>query len=288
MPSRMIREGLLDSDPLAQAGELAEVLFTRLMLVADDYGRFDGRVTVICRRCWPLGGPNEQDVAARLASLARVGLVTVYQAEGKPFICIPKFNQRLRLKTKSKYPDPPETPTAPVIRQPDAGQVTDTRRPEVEVKRSEEPLPPSVVVETTVPPPSAPVVGGVVDESKAHELAAVCASNRVTGAHFNGQHVQQWLREGVTADLLRDAIAQARATGKPHPEVIPVKYLLPIVERARSGGGKPPDNAWRKDTNRAVAKGRELGVSPRAGEEMYDFVQRIDEALRDRARSQVA
>lgn len=106
MPNRILREGFLDAPAIAQAGEAAEVLFIRLILVADDYGRFDGRVTVICRRCWPAGGPGEADVLERLKTLAACGLVVMYQADGKPYLFIPNFRQRSRAM-KSKFPPPP-------------------------------------------------------------------------------------------------------------------------------------------------------------------------------------
>lgn len=106
MPNRILREGLLDSERLRLAGEAAEVLFVRLTLVADDFGRFDGRVTVICRRCWPLGGPDDKDVLERLVKLTEQRLVIAYEVDGKPFIFIPNFKQRTR-SSKSKFPDPP-------------------------------------------------------------------------------------------------------------------------------------------------------------------------------------
>lgn len=106
MPNRILREGLLDAPAIAQAGEAAEVLFIRLILVADDYGRFDGRVTVICRRCWPAGGPGEADVLERLKTLAACELVVMYQVDGKPYLFIPNFRQRSRAM-KSKFPPPP-------------------------------------------------------------------------------------------------------------------------------------------------------------------------------------
>jgi hypothetical protein len=109
MPNRILREGLLDSEPLSKSGEKAEVLFMRLLLVADDFGRFDGRLSVICRRCWPLGeptDPNEMDVLERLTKLTEHKLVVAYEVDGKPFIFIPKFKQRTRA-SKSKFPDPP-------------------------------------------------------------------------------------------------------------------------------------------------------------------------------------
>lgn len=137
-------------------------------------------------------------------------------------------------------------------------------------------------------PPTAQEMAAAVlgNEDKAHDLAGVCIANRVVGASFNSPWVQQWVREGVTAEHLRDAIAEARATGKPDPEVIPVKYLAPILERVRSGK-KPVDNGWRKDEKRAIAKGREYGLEARAGEDLFSFVNRIDAAISERARSSV-
>jgi hypothetical protein len=126
MPTRLIREGYLDSERISKAGEKAEVLFIRLMLVADDYGRFDGRVSVICRRCWPLGeptDPTEIDVTERLSQLATAGLLIQYEHQGKPFIYIPKFKQRTRA-TKSKYPEPPAGYPQ------DDGPATDTSQPQ--------------------------------------------------------------------------------------------------------------------------------------------------------------
>jgi uncharacterized protein YdaU (DUF1376 family) len=156
------------------------------------------------------------------------------------------------------------------------------------------PKPTTTVVAETTAPPRPPAGGGEPEElqtpepdSRAHELASVCAMNRVSGAAFNGPYVAQWLRDGVTAAQIREAITQARATGKPDPETIPIKYLLPIVERVRSGRDQTPDTGWRRDEKRAVAKGRELGINPRAGEELPDFVHRVDQALQQRARSQV-
>ena len=105
MPNRIMREGFLDAEAISRAGELAEVLFTRLILVADDYGRFDGRLTVICRRCWPNGGPDEESVKERLVALAKHGLIVRYEVDGKPYLFLPNFKQRSRAM-KSKFPPP--------------------------------------------------------------------------------------------------------------------------------------------------------------------------------------
>lgn len=111
MPNRILREAMLDSENLSKAGELAEVLFVRMLLIVDDFGRFDGRLSVICRRCWPLGepsDPSEVAVLERMSKLIENKLIIPYEVDGKPFIYIPKFKQRTRAE-KSKFPEPPST-----------------------------------------------------------------------------------------------------------------------------------------------------------------------------------
>lgn len=87
-------------------------------------------------------------------------------------------------------------------------------------------------------PPPQPAAMGAVDESKAHELGSICAMNRVAGGWFNSETVRQWVREGVTGEILQEAIAEARRTGKPDPEPIPIRYLLPIVARVQASDPK--------------------------------------------------
>lgn len=303
MPSRMIREGMIDSEALHRAGEAAEVLFTRLMLVADDYGRFDGRVSVICRRCWPLGGPDEASVNERLCALAREALVMLYEVGGKSFICIPKFHQRLRLKKPSKWPDPPKLSThdshMPDTCPTDAGQMTGTCPPEarsekreVEVSRSSSATvyPQggdsagarcAAVLESLKPrnAPAGRIEGG--DETPAGELAAVCIANGIRANAFHPL-VVEWAREGVTVEKLRDAIVTART--RKGDGSIPPAYLDPILR----DGAKPAEQPWRSDDQAAIAKGRELGIEAKRGEDFHAFRRRIDEALHQRARRAVA
>jgi hypothetical protein len=117
MPSRYLREGFLDSEQVEQVDEPAAMLYVRLILVSDDYARFDGRLAMIERACWPNGKnvPDKEELERRLQALADAkdpttgqGLIVRYEAAGKPFLMIPKFGQRTRA-VKSKYPDPPHT-----------------------------------------------------------------------------------------------------------------------------------------------------------------------------------
>lgn len=127
MPDRYLRTGLLSSERIAAAGEPAEILFTRLLLVIDDFARYDGRLTVICRACWPGGfdtDPKPDEVRQRLDSLIAHKAVVAYEVGGKPFIYIPNFKQRTRAK-KSKWPAPPQGCPADDGQMPDNSQSSD-------------------------------------------------------------------------------------------------------------------------------------------------------------------
>ena len=126
MPNRILREGFLDDELVSALSEGAETLYARLILVVDDYGRFDGRPEFIRVKCYPLlVGDDElaksgkrdvsvKAVASRLRELARKddtgrSLITLYRAKGKPFLELHNHKNRLR-QTHSKWPAPPAVP----------------------------------------------------------------------------------------------------------------------------------------------------------------------------------
>lgn len=108
MPSRILREGLIDSDAIGQVSMGAELLFVRLILLADDFGRYDGRVSVICRRAFVNRRAYDDAMTAEwLHELADARLVGLYYINGRPYLQILNFKQRTRQKV-SKFPDPPD------------------------------------------------------------------------------------------------------------------------------------------------------------------------------------
>lgn len=108
MPNRILKESICASDTIDELSWFEEVLFYRLIVNCDDYGRFDGRPSIIKNRLFPLKeNLTLKAVSAAVDSLAKAGLVTLYEFEGKPFLFLPTWNshQSIRAK-KSKYPDP--------------------------------------------------------------------------------------------------------------------------------------------------------------------------------------
>lgn len=135
MPNRILREGLLDSDAVGEVSPMAELLFVRLMLLADDFGRYDGRASVVCRRAWVNRRTiDEQTTDEWLTELHQAGLIERYAVDGKPLLVITNFRQRSRA-SGSKYPAPPSpgggaSVEDQALSRKDVRQTTDKRQTE--------------------------------------------------------------------------------------------------------------------------------------------------------------
>lgn len=108
MPNRIIKESICVSDSIDQLSWFEEVLFYRLTVNCDDYGRFDGRIPVIKNRLFPLkDNLTAKSVKDGINKLASVGLVVLYESGGKPYLCLPTWNDHQNVRAKrSKYPEP--------------------------------------------------------------------------------------------------------------------------------------------------------------------------------------
>lgn len=109
MPNRIIKESICRSDTINSLKPFEEVLFYRLIVVCDDYGRFDGRPSVIKGYCFPLKDTAVNDIKAALAKLVETGLVELYEVQGKPVLQLSTWSRHQQIRAKkSKYPSPDE------------------------------------------------------------------------------------------------------------------------------------------------------------------------------------
>lgn len=130
MPDRILRD-YTDSEPVTEAGELAESLFIRLIQKADDYGCLEANPKVLRSVLYPLREDiRAADIVKRMQKCAVVGLVSVYEVAGtgatrwlstdeltgatavgsKWCVFIHNFRQRIREPApKPKCDPPPET-----------------------------------------------------------------------------------------------------------------------------------------------------------------------------------
>lgn len=108
MPNRIIKESICVSDSIDELSWFEEVLFYRLIVNCDDYGRFDGRIPVLKNRLFPLKeNVTAKSVKDGINKLASVGLVILYESEGKPYLYLPTWNDHQNVRAKrSKYPEP--------------------------------------------------------------------------------------------------------------------------------------------------------------------------------------
>jgi hypothetical protein len=103
MPNRMLRDWT-DSEKVNALSWQGEVLLVRLIMKADDYGRFTANPKLLKSFLFPLkDGIRDADISRFLAECERAGLIRVYTSDAKPFLEISNFNQRMRAKV-SRYP----------------------------------------------------------------------------------------------------------------------------------------------------------------------------------------
>jgi hypothetical protein len=112
MPTRLLRDGILDSAAVNTLSFPAEVFYRRLMSVVDDFGRFDGRAAVLRGRLYPLkiDTVREADIARWIAECEKAGLIALYAVDHKPYLLFHRLGTP-RAK-ESKYPPPPADVTA--------------------------------------------------------------------------------------------------------------------------------------------------------------------------------
>ena len=108
MPDRIIKESSCTSDTLNQLSDFEERFWWRLTVNCDDYGRCDARPAILKSKLFPLAdGKTHKDMEKALTALASVGLVKVYQVDGRPFLQVVKWDKHQRIRAKrSKYPSP--------------------------------------------------------------------------------------------------------------------------------------------------------------------------------------
>lgn len=124
MPNRLLKEGIVDSSAINELTSEEEVFFYRLLVVSDDYGLMDARLPILKSRCFPLKDIKSEKLESWLLSLVRHKLVSRYQIDGKPYLKILKWEQRVR--SKAKYPMPDDSQMI------DIGHTNDSELPTID------------------------------------------------------------------------------------------------------------------------------------------------------------
>lgn len=108
MPNRILKESICVSEKINKLTWFEEALFYRLIVKCDDFGRYDGRSSVIKGNLFPL----KDDITVKaidkaIRGLVTVGLAEIYCVDAKPILQLPTWNcHQVCRAVKSKYPDP--------------------------------------------------------------------------------------------------------------------------------------------------------------------------------------
>jgi len=102
MPNRMLRDWT-DSLRFESMPPTAERLFVRLIMKADDYGRFHADPRLVRAACFPLEDCTTEQVAADLKDIAQRGLTYHYTVDGRDYLAIINYGQRLK-QSRPKFP----------------------------------------------------------------------------------------------------------------------------------------------------------------------------------------
>lgn len=114
MPNRIIKESICTSKGLSECSLFAEDLFKRLIVYADDYGRFNADTEIMLARLYPreLQYITEADIVDALIELSGIGKVAFYTATSRKEVygCFPKWEEHQRVRNvRSECPDPDDT-----------------------------------------------------------------------------------------------------------------------------------------------------------------------------------
>lgn len=109
MPDRVIRDELLESERWLGLKDNADRLaYIALLLRADSLGNFNAEPFRLMRLWRDFGINTPALVAKTLAELSDHDLVRLYSSDTKPFLHVPRFNQRTRY-IKRVFPPSPWT-----------------------------------------------------------------------------------------------------------------------------------------------------------------------------------
>lgn len=104
MPTRMLRDWT-DSLRFESMPAESERLFIRLIMKADDFGRFHADPRLVRAACYPLEDCTTAKVRDGINELVKRGLLFAYEVDKRPYIAIVNYGQRLK-QSRPKFPQP--------------------------------------------------------------------------------------------------------------------------------------------------------------------------------------
>lgn len=131
MANRILRDWTA-SESIDSLSEGAEVLFTRLIMKADDYGSFHSNPKLIKAALFPLKEYKDSQISKWVNECIDAKVLIAYTVDGKEYLRIVNFGQRLR-NMRNTFPQPVDDPLTIRRESP-----PETKRNETETKQETE------------------------------------------------------------------------------------------------------------------------------------------------------
>jgi hypothetical protein len=215
MPNRILRDWT-DSEVINKLSVHAERFFTRLIMAADDYGCYHASPILVKARLFPhkTHEMREADISRLLDECQKAGLIALYEVNGKKYLEINEFNQRLRIK-KRQFPERPKHD----------GHHDRMKRREEEIETEGEEKPPPTVYGNFDRSPVIPTIEQVRHTFKisggTDEMAdKFFAKYEATGWYLNGSAIKNY------SSLVQNYVSSWKSYGKQEADPTKVKLTL--------------------------------------------------------------
>ena len=115
MPNRIIKESIRTSRNVNALSDFLFRIWVYLITYVDDYGRGSADPQLLKGFVLPRReGITEHQITEALRTLASRGMITLYEVEGEPYFCFPKWEEHQQIRAKkSKFPGPEDEDAAP-------------------------------------------------------------------------------------------------------------------------------------------------------------------------------
>lgn len=127
MANRILRDWTT-SEKIDRLSPQAELFFVRLIMKADDHGCFHANPKLLKAALFPLREIQDKDILKWLGECVKSNIILLYDADGRKYLRIADFGQRLR-NMVSKFPQPDDN-----TRTIDSNKPPETKRNEVETE----------------------------------------------------------------------------------------------------------------------------------------------------------
>lgn len=246
MPSRLIREGIIDSERIDKLDWPEEVFYRRLMSKVDDHGLFDARLKTLRTGLYPLrvDRVREADIARWIAACETAGVIALYEHGGKPYGQM--ADTRWQARSQPKYPVPPWGKDAPPVT-----HVSDGKQPPSDGKQ----LPAAVHSDV--------VVGVVGDDKRPPQASPVAPTGKTPKAEKGSKRCPESFAVGKAEVLW----AKKHAPGVDVPRET-IKFRNHTFRAARSDWPATWQNWILEAADRQA--GRPAGSSAKSFREMSD------------------